>query len=63
MVAIGLQHFGTDDDGSGSGETSESNGEFRVALTNTETALGLPAHRDVARRSEFFSEQLHRRLT
>jgi hypothetical protein len=63
MVAIGLQHFGTDDDRSGPGETGESNSEFRVALANTETALGLPAYRDVARRSEFFSKQLHRRLT
>ena len=63
MVAIGLQHFGTDDDGSGPGETSESNREFRVALANTETALGLSAHRDMARRSEFFTEQFHRRLT
>ena len=63
MVAIGLQHFGTDDDRSGPGETGETNGQFRVALANTETASCLPAHRDMPWRSEFFAEHLHRRLT
>jgi len=63
MVAIGLQHFSTNDDGGGPGEAGETNGKFRVALANTQTPLCLSAHRDVARRSEFFSEHLHCRLT
>ena len=58
-----MEHLCTDDDRRRTGETSKAHRQFGVALPDAQAAFGLPANRDVARRSEFITQSLHSRLT
>jgi len=52
-VTVWLKHLRADHDGHHTGCAGETNGELGVSLATRETALRLPAHRNVAGRTEF----------